>query len=101
MPNSAVIHIQKRAPGPPRRIAKATPAILPIPIVAERAADKAWKWVTSPSSFGLSYFPETTSKLCFNLRNCMKPNDTVINRPVPIKIIVRGRDIHPLNISVQ
>ena len=41
MPNSAVTHIQKRAPGPPRRIAKATPAILPIPIVAERAADKA------------------------------------------------------------
>ena len=64
-------------------------------------SQKAWKWVTSPSSFGLSYFPETTSKLCFNLRNCMKPNDTVINRPVPIKIIVRGRDIHPLNISVQ
>ena len=37
MPNSAVIHIQNTAPGPPNTQAVATPAILPVPIVADRA----------------------------------------------------------------
>ena len=35
MPTSAVHHIQKSAPGPPRKIAVATPAMLPVPTVAE------------------------------------------------------------------
>ena len=33
MPSSALIHIQKIAPGPPETIAVAIPAILPVPIV--------------------------------------------------------------------
>ena len=51
------IHIQKIAPGPPVAIAMATPAMFPKPIVAERAAVKAWKWLICPASFGLSYLP--------------------------------------------
>ena len=34
MPKKDTIHIQKIAPGPPETIAAATPAILPVPIVA-------------------------------------------------------------------
>ena len=30
-PSSAIIHIQKTAPGPPMLIARATPATLPVP----------------------------------------------------------------------
>src|SRR5690625_5890309 len=37
MPNTAVIHIQNTAPGPPSTTAVATPAILPVPMVAESA----------------------------------------------------------------
>ena len=36
-----LIHIQNIAPGPPIEIATATPAIFPIPTVAERAVVKA------------------------------------------------------------
>jgi hypothetical protein len=42
MPKKAVIHIQNSAPGPPRRMASATPAMLPIPTVADSAVVKAW-----------------------------------------------------------
>ena len=41
MPTSAVIHIQNTAPGPPTAMAVATPAILPVPTVADRAVIKA------------------------------------------------------------
>jgi hypothetical protein len=41
MPKSAVIHIQNRAPGPPRAIAVATPAMLPVPMVAESEVIRA------------------------------------------------------------
>ena len=34
IPKRAVIHIQKTEPGPPIKMAPATPTILPIPIVA-------------------------------------------------------------------
>ena len=43
MPKNAVTHIQNSAPGPPMRIAIATPAMLPMPTVAERAVVNAWK----------------------------------------------------------
>ena len=35
--------IQKVAPGPPTAIAKATPAIFPLPTVPETAVANAWK----------------------------------------------------------
>ena len=41
IPTIAVIHIQKRAPGPPIVIATATPAMLPKPTVAAIAVDNA------------------------------------------------------------
>ena len=50
MPTSAVIHIQNTAPGPPRKMAVATPAILPVPMVAESDVISALKGVISPAS---------------------------------------------------
>ena len=41
IPTIALIHIQNNAPGPPRDMATATPAIFPIPTVLERAVDSA------------------------------------------------------------
>lgn len=41
IPKSADNHIQNTAPGPPTAIARATPAILPVPTVAARAVDTA------------------------------------------------------------
>ena len=41
IPMRPLIHIQNIAPGPPIEIATATPAIFPIPTVAERAVVKA------------------------------------------------------------
>src|SRR5688572_29169448 len=41
MPTKAVTHIQNKAPGPPICMAKATPAILPIPTVEASAVDNA------------------------------------------------------------
>ena len=48
IPTSAVIHIQNTAPGPPKKIAVATPAILPVPMVAASAVIKALNGVISP-----------------------------------------------------
>lgn len=47
-PNETEIHIQKTAPGPPIAIAPTTPAILPVPTVAARAVQTAWKGVRAP-----------------------------------------------------
>jgi len=52
MPRKPARIIQKTAPGPPIPTAKATPAMLPSPTVAESAADSAWKWEISPVSSG-------------------------------------------------
>ena len=41
MPTRPVIHIQNKAPGPPAAMAVATPAILPVPTVADKAVIKA------------------------------------------------------------
>ena len=51
MPNTPVIHIQKTAPGPPARIAVATPTIDPVPMVAASAVASAPKLEISPSPF--------------------------------------------------
>ena len=49
IPKAAESHIQTRAPGPPANMAVATPTILPVPMVAERAVISALKEETSPS----------------------------------------------------
>src|SRR5262245_41216239 len=41
MPTRAVTHIQNSAPGPPRAMATATPAMLPIPTVDASAVESA------------------------------------------------------------
>ncbi|AZQ13262.1 hypothetical protein STH12_04236 [Shewanella khirikhana] len=48
IPTSAVHHIQNSAPGPPTKIAVATPAMLPVPMVAESEVIRALKGLTSP-----------------------------------------------------
>ena len=50
MPTSAVIHIQNTAPGPPSAMAVATPAMLPVPMVAASAVIRDWNGVISPFS---------------------------------------------------
>ena len=42
MPKMAETHIQNTAPGPPRVMAVATPAMLPTPTVAASAVVRAW-----------------------------------------------------------
>ncbi len=39
----AIIHIQNTAPGPPRVMATATPAMLPVPTREAAEMVKAWK----------------------------------------------------------
>ena len=62
MPRIPASTIQNTAPGPPIATAKATPAMLPSPTVAESAAESAWKWLISPGSPGREYFPRTQSR---------------------------------------
>ena len=77
IPTSAVTHIQNTAPGPPATIAVATPAILPVPIVADKAVINAPKCDTSPS--WSCFLCEI--KVCFKAngkaRNCKKPKISV------------------------
>ena len=49
MPNRAVTHIQKIAPGPPSAIAVATPARLPVPTWPDSAVESAAKGEISPA----------------------------------------------------
>ncbi len=42
-PIKAITHIQNTAPGPPIAMAVATPTMLPVPTLPERARQKAWK----------------------------------------------------------
>ena len=44
MPRKAMTHIQNTAPGPPIRMAPATPTMLPVPTVAARAVHRLWNW---------------------------------------------------------
>ena len=47
-PNSALIHIQTSAPGPPSTMAVATPTMLPVPTVADNAVANDWNGLISP-----------------------------------------------------
>ncbi len=49
MPNRPDTHSQNKAPGPPRKIAVATPAMLPTPTVEASAVATAWNGRTLPS----------------------------------------------------
>ena len=85
MPTAAVTHIQKIAPGPPMRIAVATPPIFPLPTVEARAVDRAWNEVMEPSpapdpgfARALPNVRRTASGKC---RTWTKPVRIVIRRP--------------------
>ena len=60
MPKTAVTHIQKMAPGPPTRMAVATPPMFPFPTVEASAVESAWKGVISPSPSWSWDMPRTT-----------------------------------------
>ena len=45
IPRKADTHIQNTAPGPPKKMAVATPAMEPVPMVEARAVDRAWALV--------------------------------------------------------
>ena len=66
-PKNAAAIIQNRAPGPPAAIAVATPAMLPVPIVADKAMQNTPKLVTSPSALFHKFFwrdPPELQKTC-------------------------------------
>ena len=90
MPKKAATHIQKTAPGPPKQMAAETPAMLPVPIVAARAVQRAWNWETLPFSFLLWLFLSNTPPPVF-FHQCLKcviwKNfvTNVIKIPVPMR----------------
>ena len=69
--NPATI-IQNVAPGPPRLMATATPAMLPSPTVPDTAVASAWKCDTSPTSSGRVYSPLTRRMAWVKPRKLMK-----------------------------
>ena len=80
MPKKAASHIQKSAPGPPMQIAVATPTILPVPMVAERAVQSAPKLVTSPSPS--DSFWNIKRNALGRCKTCTKPLRRVSKIPV-------------------
>jgi hypothetical protein len=79
----AMAHIQKTAPGPPKAIAVATPAMLPVPTRPERAMDKAWNEETPASELLPWNIKTTISLICLTCRNRVKIEN---NKPTPNKI---------------
>ena len=79
MPTSATIHIQKMAPGPPRAIATATPARLPVPTREARLVHSAWNGVMPPESCSGERMTERMNS--GKWRNCRKPSRKVKKRP--------------------
>ena len=90
MPKNPITHIQKSAPGPPPAMARATPPMLPSPTVAERAAERAWKWVMAPGSSGRSYLPRVTATPWVSALNWTNLVQTVKRIPAPM----RTKNVH-------
>ena len=80
MPNRPVTHIHKTAPGPPARMAVATPTMEPVPMVAASAVASAPKWLMSPLPSGSL---ESDSLMAFGSLRWMKPVLKVKNRCDP------------------
>ncbi len=51
MPTRPTTHIQKIAPGPPRLMATATPAMLPAPTLPATLSASAWNELRWPASW--------------------------------------------------
>ena len=80
MPNTPVIHIQNTAPGPPARMAVATPTMEPVPMVAASAVASAPMWLMSPLPSGSEV---SESLMAWGSLRWMKPVFTVKNRCEP------------------
>ena len=80
MPNTPVIHIQNTAPGPPARMAVATPTMEPVPMVAASAVASAPKFDMSPSPWG-SFLKDM--RMAAGSLRWMKPVLNVRNTCVP------------------
>ena len=83
MPNAAQTHIQKIAPGPPMRIAVATPPMLPLPTVEASAVESAWNGVIAPPPAVLRLMMPDRAKrtAAGNLRIWTSPVAAVSNPP--------------------
>ena len=79
MPRLATTHIQNTAPGPPRVIATATPAMLPVPTRLARLTDSACNG-EMPSASG-SPRPSVQRIISGKCRIWMKPSRSVKNTP--------------------
>ena len=94
MPKMAVTHIQNTAPGPPATTAVATPAMLPVPMVADSAVISAPKCDTSPSWSLPSSFLPWGVKACFSantsIENCRKRSRRERYTPVPTSRVSMG-----------
>ncbi len=98
IPKIATIHIQKMAPGPPEMMAVATPAMLPVPMVAARAVQRLWNWLIALSSlpvwaviFLLVKMPPTVDFIQWVKWLTWKPFvNTVISTPVPMSSTSMG-----------
>ncbi|MNN65732.1 hypothetical protein D3C81_1812570 [compost metagenome] len=100
MPTSAVHHIQKIAPGPPRKIAVATPAILPVPTVAARQVISAWNGLISPEPSSSFLRPcQSRPKAVTILASGMNFSPSMRNRPVPrMRTSMGGPQTRPLRL---
>ena len=87
MPKTPVSHIQSTAPGPPARMAVATPTMLPVPMVAESAVVSAPNWLMSPSASG-SFVME--SLMASGSLRWMNPVRAVRNRWLPRRSTIMG-----------
>ena len=98
MPNTPVSHIHSTAPGPPARIAVATPTMLPVPMVADSAVHSAPNWLMSPGASG-SFV--TDSLMAVGSLRWMKPVRNVRNRCDPRRITIIGGPHTNASISVM
>ena len=83
---TAITHIQKTEPGPPRQIAVETPRIFPVPTRDAVETMSAWKGETAPSFCGFSI---TRRILSQNIRNCTKPVLQVKYSPAAVNTTTR------------
>ncbi|SST13038.1 Uncharacterised protein [Acinetobacter baumannii] len=97
IPTSAVHHIQNSAPGPPRKIAVATPAMLPVPTVAARQVISAWNGLISPLLSSSLLRPcQSRRKPTPRRTRGMNFNPSIRYRPVPrISTSINGPQTTP------
>ena len=82
-------HIQNTAPGPPARMAAATPTMLPVPMVAASAVQRLWNWLMASSSvWAVTFRSRKMAPMVWRIqypkyRSWKNPVRTVSRQPVP------------------